>query len=112
MTDNIDTLLDERGKTHGDYALNARITQELKHVMQSQQNWIRLSPSQRETLDMVALKIGRILSGNPNFADHWDDIAGYSRLVSREIGNPLSVSVQQNLPRVEKNLSEALALIK
>lgn len=108
MTDNIDSLLDERGKTHGDFAVHAFITQELKHVMQSQQNWLRLSPAQRETLDMIAHKIGRVLAGNPHHADHWDDIAGYARLVSKEIGRPVSAKFQQSLAVVEKNIAEAI----
>jgi hypothetical protein len=34
---------------------------------------------------MIAMKIARILSGNSNFADHWEDIEGYARLVSNEL---------------------------
>ncbi len=34
---------------------------------------------------MIAHKIGRIVSGNPNVQDHWDDIAGYAKLASNEI---------------------------
>lgn len=109
MTDNIDTLLDERNKTHGDYSVHAFITQELKHIMQSRENWLRLSPSQREALDMIAHKIGRILAGNPHYQDHWDDIAGYARLASKEIGKPVSARVQQSLAVVEKNIAEAIA---
>lgn len=109
MTDNIDTLLDERQKTHGDYAHHAFITQELKHVMQTQQNWLRLSPSQREALDMIAHKIGRVLAGNPNHADHWDDIAGYSRLASKQIGRPISAQAEQSLLKIQSNIAEALA---
>ena len=31
---------------------------------------------------MIALKLSRILSGQSNFKDHWDDIAGYAKLAS------------------------------
>ena len=31
---------------------------------------------------MIALKLSRILSGQSNFKDHWDDIAGYAKLGS------------------------------
>jgi hypothetical protein len=37
-------------------------------------------------LEMIAHKIGRVLAGDPNHADHWDDIAGYARLVARRVG--------------------------
>lgn len=82
---NIDALLAERGRTHGDYAEHAYITQRLKDVMHGAAGWQRLSDIQRETLEMHAHKIGRALAGDPNFADHWDDIAGYARLVSQRL---------------------------
>jgi hypothetical protein len=31
---------------------------------------------------MIVHKIGRIVNGNPDKVDHWDDIAGYATLVS------------------------------
>jgi len=31
-------------------------------------------------LEMISLKLARIICGDPNFADHWDDIAGYAEL--------------------------------
>jgi hypothetical protein len=80
-------LLNERGKTHGPYELHAGVTQRIKNVMhfQSQNNcncWAKLTVCQRESLDMIAHKIGRILAGDPDFRDHWDDIAGYAKLVA------------------------------
>jgi Domain of unknown function (DUF6378) len=85
MTDTIDALLAERGKTHGDFADHADITQRLKKVMRDGANWARLDATQKETLEMNAHKIGRILSGNPDHLDHWDDIAGYAKLVSNRL---------------------------
>ena len=82
---NINELLAERQKTHGDFNAHARITQQLKDVMVDSPNWQKLSPSQKESLEMVAHKFGRILSGNPNILDHWDDCQGYLRLVSIEL---------------------------
>jgi hypothetical protein len=76
-----DQLLAERGKTHGEYSEHAHTTQLLKDVMHESRNWEILSPMQRESLEMFAHKIGRILSGDPSFHDHWDDIAGYAKLV-------------------------------
>lgn len=81
----ITTLLDERGKTHGEYSVHAQITQDLKDVMHKTQNWGRLNAVQKETLEMVAHKIGRVLAGNPNFKDHWMDIAGYAKLAEERI---------------------------
>lgn len=76
-------LLAERGKTHGDYDSHARITQAIKGIINGNDG--RLSPAQREALDMIAHKIGRILAGDPNYRDHWDDIAGYAMLVSKQL---------------------------
>lgn len=89
MTNDIDALLDERGKTHGDFEAHARITQNIKAMMYGDDavDPADLNDMQREALDMIAHKLGRILAGNPNFKDHWDDIAGYARLVSQRIND-------------------------
>jgi hypothetical protein len=42
----------------------------------------KLAPDQREALAMIANKLGRILNGDPNYADSWMDIAGYAKLVA------------------------------
>jgi hypothetical protein len=76
---NINTLLDEREKVHGEFWNTALIAQELKNVMASHTDKL-LDPVQVEALDMISSKIARILSGNPNFVDHWIDIAGYAQL--------------------------------
>lgn len=85
MADPTEQLLEERGKQHGDFTEHARITQLLKKVMYSTANWQNISSVQNEALEMIAHKIGRILAGNPNHKDHWDDIAGYARLVSQRL---------------------------
>ena len=77
-----DPLLVERQKTHGDFGDHARMTWALKHHIHSGKNWDGLSQQHKEALDMIAHKIGRIMGGNPDFKDHWDDIAGYAKLGS------------------------------
>ncbi len=86
MTDR-DPLLQEREKTHGDFKINALIAQELKAVFRGMlgtaslpTHYQTMSCVHREALDMIALKLSRILSGQANFKDHWDDIAGYAKL--------------------------------
>jgi hypothetical protein len=76
-------LLAERRKTHGDFADHAFYAQEIKRIIARQYD--KLSDEQREALSMIAHKIGRILAGDPNHRDHWDDIAGYARLVVRTL---------------------------
>jgi hypothetical protein len=77
----VQQTLNERQSTHGDFADHARATQMLKTVIQNQPGWKNLNAMQRESLDMIAHKIGRILAGNPNHADHWHDIQGYAKLI-------------------------------
>jgi hypothetical protein len=40
---------------------------------------------QDEALSMIVMKISRILTGDPNHADHWADIAGYATLIANEL---------------------------
>ena len=78
-----DPLLVEREKTHGSFVLNAKISQDIKHAS----GWgdvNGMKSTHREALDMIALKISRICSGQANFKDHWDDIAGYAKLASEQ----------------------------
>jgi hypothetical protein len=53
--------------------------------MRQSSGWDHLGNEHAEALEMIAMKIARILSGNPNFSDHWEDIEGYARLVSNEL---------------------------
>lgn len=79
-------ILKEREKTHGSYSLTAMIIQELKDVIRPHSD--NLMVEQRESLDMICNKIGRILAGDPDEKDHWDDIAGYATLVSKTLDKP------------------------
>ena len=79
-------LLAERRTTHGSFNDHARYTQSIKHVITGAlsdrflANSPPLSDTQIESLEMIAHKMGRILAGDPSFADHWDDIAGYAKI--------------------------------
>ena len=77
--------LGDRKMTHGDFRDHARITQSLKNVMRGQQGLKRLTDMQVEALEMIFHKVGRILAGDPNVHDHWDDIAGYAKITSERI---------------------------
>lgn len=77
-----DQLLDERAKTHGDFTVHARVTQRLKSMINAEPGYMRLDETQVEAVHMIFHKIGRIIAGNPNFRDHWDDIAGYAKLAA------------------------------
>lgn len=74
-----------RGTTHGDYRLMSQVIQEVKGAMRSGPQWGRCSAGQKEALELIATKIGRIVCGDPNFNDHWDDIIGYCNKVVETI---------------------------
>lgn len=73
-------LLSERGKTHGDFFDNARISQAIKRVFHAAPRWSDLHDCHKEALEMIASKSSRILSGQADHADHFADIAGYAKL--------------------------------
>ena len=78
----LESLLAERKSTHGEYRDHARYTQAIKAILHGSPNWSGMSDHQKETLEMIAHKIGRILAGDPDFDDHWKDISGYAKLTA------------------------------
>ena len=81
----IDATIEGRGNRYGTFKDGADIMQKLKSVMRSTRNWSNLTPSQREALEMIQLKVGRILNGDPNYTDSWHDIKGYAHLIEEEL---------------------------
>jgi hypothetical protein len=94
MSQSIEETLKERGARYGRFMDHATITQNLKSValdfVNSRQAFAGhkhplppyMDDDQREALDMIFHKIGRILAGDPDYADSWHDIAGYAQLVA------------------------------
>lgn len=97
-TDKTEAILQSRQGTHGSYADNARDSQAQKRYLRAHVGWERLSDEMRETLDMNAHKTARIMNGDPFVADHWDDIAGYSRLASKAVEEELRRRAEQKAP--------------
>lgn len=73
------SILKERQKTHGEYENVARVSQHLKTYLHNEAK--KLSQVQRESLDMICVKLARIVCGDANELDHWIDISGYADLV-------------------------------
>ena len=82
VEDALTQTLTDRGKKYGKFTSHAEITQSLKAAMFVPPKWETLDDDQKEALEMIAHKIGRILNGDPNYADSWIDIAGYAKLVA------------------------------
>ena len=81
----LNDILNERQKTHGDFAEVARVSQALERIMLSTgQNY---TDRQREALKLMFHKQARIICGDPNFPDHWHDIAGYCVRAVEDIPN-------------------------
>jgi hypothetical protein len=83
-TANVDTILDQRAEQYGSYMASANVAIRLKGIMHNAiaQQDLHLAPDQLLSLDMIAVKISRILTGNPSHVDSWLDIAGYAKLVA------------------------------
>jgi hypothetical protein len=78
----IENTLAERGSRYGEFKEHARITQNIKGAMADSPNWSLLRVDQKECLEMLAHKMGRILNGDPDYHDSWHDIVGYTKLVA------------------------------
>lgn len=100
-------ILNERQSTHGDYSLNARISQMLKRqvragiaLREKDPTALKLTDPQLESLEMICLKMGRIIAGDADTKDHWDDIAGYAKLVAER---SLEAKLQEDMPNIITN---------
>jgi hypothetical protein len=87
MTNDISATLQERGKRYGSFDGHAKVTQEIKFIINKAlyDRQKTVTASMKESLDMIAHKIGRIVNGDPFYADSWIDIAGYAQLVADEL---------------------------
>lgn len=80
----IEQTLIERGNRYGDFADHAKICQNIKRGMMCE-GMDNLPDMHRQALEVIADKIARILSGDPNYSDNWHDIQGYARLVEERL---------------------------
>lgn len=82
MSDEVDTILDERGSRYGSFEEKAVFIQGMKKLMRYTPNWDALSADTREALEMIVHKIGRVTHGDAEYHDNFLDIAGYAKLVA------------------------------
>jgi hypothetical protein len=75
------SVLQKRETQYGNFAVQGHIAQNIRVSIRNNLGWNRLAPDQKEALDMIANKLSRVLNGNPDVIDHWEDIAGYAMLV-------------------------------
>ena len=77
----IEETLKERGSRYGSFEDQGRIEQDIKEAMRKASGWDNLAADQKSALEMIAVKLSRILKGDPDYADSWHDIQGYAKLI-------------------------------
>ena len=80
-------VLNARGSRYGNYLKQTEISHALMRVMNDAlcERGTMLAPDQADALNMIAVKISRIINGDPNYDDNWLDIAGYATLVAERL---------------------------
>jgi hypothetical protein len=83
-TPELSDILTARGLRYGLFTGHAEVTQRLKAVLESELDKRKklLADDQKEALEMIFHKIGRIVNGDADYDDSWADIAGYAKLVA------------------------------
>ena len=77
----VEDTLQERGKNYGNYREQTTISKNIKEAMQERAKYWEMESDQQDALEMIAVKMSRIVNGDPDYADNWADIAGYATLV-------------------------------
>lgn len=74
-------ILKARGEKYGTIKDNAHVAQEIMYALDRTNCLQKLSDVQMYAITMIATKLSRIVNGDPDYLDSWNDIAGYSTLV-------------------------------
>lgn len=77
----INKVLAERESTHGSFSENSEISQGIKELLRMGRSYHKMNPMMKETVDMIAHKLSRAVSGDPYYRDVWTDLTGYPALV-------------------------------
>lgn len=101
----IETVLAHREKTHGLYSDQAKLSQTLKRIFRGTKNWGRLDDCQAQSLELFCDKLSRILNGDHNESDHWQDIAGYATLIVKELETMTGGSKHPEIPYAKMPVS-------
>ena len=102
----IDHVIKDRDGRYGGFKDGAIIMQQLKTVMRSTDGWERLTDSQKEALEMIQHKIGRVLNGDPTYVDSWTDICGFSQLIVNELEGKCWGAIGAQKIRTKKDSSQ------
>lgn len=83
----VEKVLEERGSTYGPALDQFAVAQRIKEAMRSNAYWNNLPDQVKETLEMIATKQSRIITGDPLYADNYVDIGGYAQIIVRDADN-------------------------
>jgi hypothetical protein len=87
----VNEITTKRRSVYGPFLHNAMVAQALKQALRNlpdpdnEKRFDDLPLDVREGLDLIALKMSRIVTGDPEYLDNWDDIAGYATIVAKRI---------------------------
>lgn len=70
-----------RGKSYGDYNVMSIMAQVIKGMYRDK----CIPETHRESLDMLATKMARLMNGDTFDRDTWFDISGYAMLIVEEL---------------------------
>lgn len=77
----LDNTLKARGSTYGSFTDNADVAQRIKDAIRVDPHWQKLPATIKEGLDLIALKMSRIVTGDWTHVDNPHDIGGYAKLM-------------------------------
>jgi len=83
--DSINGTLEKRGKSYGSFEDNANLSQALMNIVKNAPGSENLHNSHLSALDMIFMKIARMVNGDPMHADNPHDIAGYAKLLENYV---------------------------
>lgn len=76
----------DRQATHGDYASYCHAVAAISAAVEWHRSLAKpLGHVADESLNMIIRKVARITTGDPNFVDHWLDIAGYATRMAEHL---------------------------
>ena len=81
----VNKILEERGERYGSFIEHARITQDIKETLKTGESWDICTDTQKQSLELFADKMARIVNGDPDYDDSWVDIIGYAQLIVNEL---------------------------
>jgi len=99
---NVREILNEREKISGRYRDVSRMIQDTLRLWSTGPNWSRgkLTDAQVTSLEMIAMKVTRILQGDNNHIDSWRDISGYAELAAIDLEEE-EISIKQTVKIVD-----------